>query len=95
MCEHLQALDLELRDKGIQETYRGQAWSDNCREWVYYNCVLDVDSLTRRFDFADCVKVHANDDPRSGTEKGFVCELCHDAVMGRHPLTPGDNVVIH
>jgi len=28
------------------------------------------------------VVVHENTDERSGLEKGFVCEECHDAVMG-------------
>ena len=23
-------------------TYRGKAWSDNCREWVYFNCFIDT-----------------------------------------------------
>ncbi|MBA3699644.1 MAG: hypothetical protein H0W78_12425 [Planctomycetes bacterium] len=43
---------------------------------------LDVDALQRRFTFTPCVVVHENTDERSGLEKGFVCEECHDAVMG-------------
>lgn len=40
MCEHLIGLDKELKSLGIRETYRGQPWSENCREWAYYDCVL-------------------------------------------------------
>jgi hypothetical protein len=68
-----------------KKTYRGQPWSANCREWVYYDCVLDVEKLKSRHDFATCVTVSRNDDQRSGREMGFYCEQCHDAVMGFHP----------
>lgn len=32
--EHLQQLETEILAAGLQETFRGQAWSQNCREWV-------------------------------------------------------------
>ena len=41
MCEHLQALENYLKAEKIPEIFRGQAWSDNCREWVYFDCILD------------------------------------------------------
>ena len=85
MCEHLVRLDDELKNKGIQETFRGKAWSENCREWVYYDCVLSLDKLKKRFNFPDFVKVHINDDNKSGMESGFYCELCKDGVIGIHP----------
>lgn len=85
MCEHLAELENELKSKGIKETYRGQPWSDNCREWVYYDCVLDAEKLKSRHNFPACVIISRNDDQRSGRELGFYCEQCHDAVMGFHP----------
>ena len=87
MCEHLLALDQELKSKGYKETFRGQAWSDNCREWVYYNTVLDLDEIQSRYSFPSFVTVHVNNDPKSGTEAGFECGMCKDAVMG---LLPAD-----
>jgi hypothetical protein len=84
MCEHLTFLENELKSKVLKETYRGQPWSDNCREWVYYDCVLDVEKLKLRYNFASCVTISRNDDQRSGRELGFYCEQCHDAVMGLH-----------
>lgn len=83
VCSHLSELEQALKAAGVEETFRGQAWSDNCREWVYFDAVLDVASLRRRFDFGPSVSVHENLDPRSGTERGFVCTTCHDAVVGR------------
>ena len=85
MCEHLQTLDDEITQKGIKETFRGEAWSSNAREWVYYECVLNLDEIQRRYNFPDFVKIHINNDNRSGMEAGFYCELCKDAVMGIHP----------
>jgi hypothetical protein len=57
MCEHLTALENELKSKGLKETYRGQPWSGNCREWVYYDCVLDVEKLKSRYNFSPCVTI--------------------------------------
>jgi len=81
-CSHLQALEAELIAAGVRETYRGAAWSENCREWVYFDVVFDVPSVTSRMRFPPCVKVSENLDPRSGTERGFVCTECNDAIMG-------------
>ena len=85
MCEHLQQLENELTGRGISITCRGQPWSENCREWVYFDCVLDLQLLREQFKLDECVTDHTNNDPRSGLERGFYCELCHDAIMGRHP----------
>jgi hypothetical protein len=82
-CVHLHALEAELTAAGIRETYRGTPWSMNCREWVYFDAVLDVPSIAARMKFPACVEVHENLDPKSGTESGFVCTACNDAVMGR------------
>ncbi len=85
MCEHLTPLDIELKARKIMETYRGQAWSRNCREWAYYDCVLELDKLKARYNFPDFITIHVNDDNKSGMEAGFYCSLCHDAIMGSHP----------
>ncbi|MEO7111945.1 MAG: hypothetical protein ABI183_15990 [Polyangiaceae bacterium] len=82
LCEHLSALENELIDRGIRITSRGAPWSENCREWVYFACVLDQASLRKRFKFAPCVIDHENTDPRSGVERGLVCEKHFDAIMG-------------
>jgi hypothetical protein len=83
MCEHLKALDEELTRSGIAETFRGSPWSRNCREWAYFTCHLDLAAIRNRLALASCVVDHINDDPRSGTERGFCCEEHFDAIVGR------------
>jgi hypothetical protein len=83
VCEHLAKLERELIENDLKETFRGQAWSDNCREWVYYDVVLDVDCIRSRLALEPFVSVHENTDERSGTERGFICGMCKDGVMGR------------
>ncbi len=94
MCEHLAALDAELKERRIRETFRGEAWSDNCREWVYYDCFLDTGAIRVRLNLPECVAVHRNDDMRSGLEAGFVCNQCNDAIMGAHPDVAAGKPVI-
>lgn len=94
MCEHLVKLDNELKEKGITETYRGQTWSRNCREWAYYDCVLDLEKIQQRYHFPDFVKVHINDDGKSGMEAGFYCDECKDAIMGAHPSLGQGKIVV-
>lgn len=94
MCEHLKELDIELKAKGIEETFRGEAWSDNAREWVYYDCILNLEKLQQRFNFPDFVTIHINNDVKSGMEAGFYCEKCQDAVMGLPPNIGQGKVMI-
>jgi hypothetical protein len=90
MCEHLRQLEAELIAAGVPLTFRGQAWSSNCREWAYFTCYLDLASIRRRLALAPCVVDHANLDTKSGTEQGFVCEEHKDGIIGR--LEPAADV---
>ena len=85
MCEHLIGLETELKEKGIKETFRGKAWSENCHEWVYYDCVLNLEKIMKKYNFPDFVKIHVNADNKSGMESGLYCEVCKDAIIGLHP----------
>jgi hypothetical protein len=84
VCEHLIPLENELREKGIKETFRGKAWTNNCREWVYYDCFLNRKSIRKRLNFNNCIKDHEHVGTHDGQEAGFVCELHNDAIMGVH-----------
>ncbi len=86
VCEHLRALEQALLEHGVKETFRGQAWSQNCREWVYFDCYLDLPALRARFAFAPCVSDHVHRGTFDGQEAGLVCNQCHDAIMGVHPV---------
>lgn len=90
LCEHLQPLEAALHTANIRETFRGQAWSSNCREWVYFDCILNLPLLRQRFALPDFVKDHIHRGTHDGQEAGFVCERCQDAIMGNHPGVPYD-----
>ncbi|MBM4030920.1 MAG: hypothetical protein FJ291_03945 [Planctomycetes bacterium] len=90
VCEHLRQLERELAAAGIDVTYRGQAWTDNCREFVYFECVLDRESIRKRLNLAECVKDDEYLGTHMGSEYGFYCELCKDGIMGIHPARQRD-----
>src|SRR4051794_13591110 len=93
LCEHLQPLEAELKAAGIAETYRGQAWSSNCREWVYFDCYLDTAAIHKRLAMPAFVEQHVNDDPRSGQERALVCSQHHDAIAGLYEPQRGRPVI--
>ncbi len=84
-CEHLQALEQALIASGIQESFRGQAWGNNCREWVYFDCCLDRPALRGRFKLEAFVTDHEHLGTHDGQEAGFVCAMHKDGIMGVHP----------
>jgi hypothetical protein len=94
VCEHLRPLEDELAAAKIPVTFAGQAWSSNCRYWIYVDAVLDGDAIRKRLKMPEAVTVHVNDDPRSGREQGLVCGACKDAVVGIHPADGRGKAVI-
>lgn len=85
LCEDLRPIGEHLRRAGHSVSFAGQSWSANCRYWVYFDTALDVEDLRQRFALPAHVSVRENSDPRSGRERGLVCDVHHDAVMGRYP----------
>src|SRR5579859_5830054 len=88
-CEHLRPLEQAMIAAGMAETFRGQAWSKNCREWVYFNCFIDIASVRLKFSFAACVNDHVHRGTHDGRERGLVCSSCWDGVMGVYEAEPG------
>lgn len=84
-CEHLHALEQALIDGGIPETFRGKAWGNHCREWVYFDCCLDRPALRERFQLEACVTDHEHLGTHDGQEAGFFCSIHEDGIMGVHP----------
>jgi len=74
LCEHLKNIEDALTNAGYNETYRGAPWTMNCREWVYFDITLDIEKLRERYEFSSCIVIHENLDPKSGLERGIVCE---------------------
>ena len=85
LCPHLRTLEEELIRRGFRETFRGQAWERNCREWVYFDCVIDPDATRARFALAASVEFRQHLGTHDGQEAGFVCTACCDGVLGHHP----------
>jgi hypothetical protein len=87
VCEHLSSLEKELIHKGVEETFRGKAWSHGTREWGYFNCTfVDLNKTIKRLKLNnDVVKIHSHLGTHSGQEHGLKCILCQDAIMGIHP----------
>ena len=85
VCEHLSELEQRMLAAGLRVTFRGQSWTRNCREWVYFDCLLDRAAIRETIEFAPCVKDHEHLGTLEGAEAGFVCKECHDAIMGVHP----------
>lgn len=89
VCEHLRPLEELLIARGIPVSFRGQAWSMNCREWVYFDCFLDTDAIRKEISFPPCVQDHAHRGTHDGQERGLVCTQCHDAIIGLYEAAPG------
>lgn len=85
MCPCLKPLDEALKATGVRETFRGQAWSKNCREWVYYPMVLKRAEVRESYHFPETVTDHEHLGTHEGAEAGFICTLHQDAIMGEHP----------
>jgi hypothetical protein len=91
-CEHLRALEETILDAGIRETFRGAAWSSNCREWVCFDCWFDLAAIRRRHQLPLCVTDHEHRGTHDGSERGLVCQECHDALMGGYEQLPGQTI---
>jgi hypothetical protein len=92
MCPCLKPLDDTLKTRGVKETFRGEAWSEDCREWAYYRVVLAKPAVRVFFQLPDSVIDHEHLGTHDGAESGFVCTLHKDAVMGEHPARASTGV---
>jgi hypothetical protein len=86
-CNHLNKLEQELINNQIKITYHGQAWSKNCREWVYFDCLFtDLEKTIQRLNIdRNFVKIHSHFGTHDGQEYGLICTSCNDDILGCHP----------
>lgn len=86
-CEHLCILEKDIIDKHIKVRSRGQAWGDNCREWVYFDCLFsNLEETIIRFNMdTEIINIHTHFGTHDGQEHGLVCLTCKDGIMGHHP----------
>jgi hypothetical protein len=89
LCEHLSGVERYLRNQGGKLVSCGQPWSENCHIWVYFDALLDCERLIQRLALEPCVQIHDHHGTHEGSERGLVCTIHHDAVMGQHPAESG------
>ena len=92
ICEHLKPLEQAIHARGIKETFRGKPWSMNCREWVYFDCYLDLAAIRQQFPLAQSIQDHVHRGTHDGEERGLVCMTCQDAIVGAYEKRPGMSV---
>lgn len=78
-------MEAEPIRRGHAVTFRGEPWSRNCRESVYFDRVLPIAELRARFPPEACVTDHEFRGTCNGEERGLVCTAHRDALMGRLP----------
>jgi hypothetical protein len=85
LCEHLRTAEKYVRDHGGRVLSAGRPWSANCHVWVYFDTILDCDRLIHGLGLASCVQIHDHRGTHDGSERGIVCTVHNDGVMGPHP----------
>lgn len=85
LCEHLRSAEKYVRDHGGRVISSGRPWSANCHVWVYFDTILDSERLIQGLQLASCVQVHDHRGTVDGSERGIVCTVHHDGIMGPHP----------
>jgi hypothetical protein len=64
-------------------------WSKNCHIWLYFNALLDCESLMRGLGLDAAVEIHDHRGAHNGSERGLVCRVHGDGIMGPHPSDAG------
>lgn len=94
ICRHLKPIEDIIREKNVTEMYRGQPWSKNCREWVYYDCYIDTVLLSKRLDLKAYVVAYEHIGTNDGQKSGFYCTSQKDGIMGLPKQFAGLKIVI-
>jgi hypothetical protein len=92
LCEHLAPAERYVRDQGAKLVSCCRPWSANCHIWAYFDALLDCERLIKTLCLDPCVKIHDHRGTHDGSERGLVCVVHHDGVIGRHPSDAGPNV---
>ena len=94
MCEHLIEIDNYIKAKGVKEIFRGKAWSENCNEWAYYDCIINIEKIKEKIIINNCIEIHEYHDIKVSNELGFFCNKCKDGVMGFHPIYNWGKIIL-
>jgi hypothetical protein len=85
ICEHLAAAEQYLRDQGANLVSCCRPWSANCHIWVYFDLQLDCERLIKDLGLDACIQIHDHRGTHDGSERGLVCTIHHDGLMGVRP----------
>jgi len=85
LCEHLQPAEKYVRGQGAPVVSSRRPWSANCHIWLYFDALLDCRRLIDGLGLASCIEIHDHRGTHDGSERGIVCTIHHDGIMGRHP----------
>ena len=85
LCEHLASAERYILGQGAKVVSCCQPWSENCHIWVYFDALLDCERLVQGLKLDACVVIHDHRGTHEGSERGLVCNIHHDALMGPHP----------
>ena len=72
-----------LTSQAIPVTYYGMPWTGCVNNWIYFDTCLELEILREKFQLGANIMVHENQDPRSGTERGFIDTNTGEALMGK------------
>ncbi len=89
MCEHLAPALCYALSHGATVTACCRPWSENCHIWIYFDKLLDCAGLIRGLALDACITIHDHRGTHDGSERGLVCGIHHDALMGPHPADAG------
>ncbi len=89
LCEHLTPAERYARERGAKVVSCCRPWSKNCHVWVYFNALLDCESLMRGLRLDAAVEIHDHRGTHDGSERGLVCTVHGDGIMGPHPSDAG------
>jgi len=87
LCEHLAPVAASLRRSGANLMSLCRPWSKNCHLWAYFDKMLDCERLIAEFRLPPCVSIHDHRGTHDGSERGLVCDVHNDGVMGPHPTS--------
>jgi tetratricopeptide (TPR) repeat protein len=85
LCEHLASAERYILGQGAKVVACCRPWSQNCHIWVYFDVLLDCERLIAGLRLDPCVTIHDHRGTHDGSERGLVCTIHHDALVGPHP----------
>ena len=85
LCEHLRSAEQYVRAQGARVVACCRPWTTNCHIWVYVDRLLDCERLIASLHLDPCIQLHDHRGTHDGSERGIVCTVHNDAIMGPHP----------